>query len=676
MPHAFVSYVRDNSSEVERLVRDLRSAGVEVWYDRDSLKAGSRWAEAIVAGIESGGFFLACFSKEYASRERTYMDEELVVARALMAQRREDRSWLIPLLLNGCTPGGVGLLTDPVLGALHCVSMSPEWADGMRRILETVSPERSFGRCLNALPAQQSRISGTAAPLLALDFGTSQSLLAYRGDNLEWVAIRGSDGRSFHPSVVTFADNWDYWVCAEAADAATRRPERSVAHIKRLLARDAEIGIGHKRFDAVTIASLVIRHMRACAERQLGVPVERVVASVPADYSQPQKAALVRACEQAGLKIARLIAEPTAAALLTSDWLRERPHLSPRKNDGDDDVVVLVVDVGGGTTDVSVVEVASIEEDRQFEVLVTIGDNELGGMDYDSAIHAFIRESIIDPLVRKGMCWTPIDDQRLLLYVRQAKEALSRSEHCAIVIPDVETRPGRLETLTLDVDRSSLTGALKALDARLHKLIDGALSAIRQVQGTAGPPTIGAVLLGGQGSKLWTIAESLQSRFVGIDIEKQYQENAVSLGLSSQSAVLDGRRGDLLLINCTTRGVGIRYRDELAATDDKLEPTHEISLSPDKNKKIASLISADTSIPTIRVLTFKASGPGHLSIDLLELDKAAQPTCLLSTLQTDLPVEDSVLQLVVDIDANDNLHFRLKDRERQQLLDEQDLRLF
>ena len=115
MPHAFVSYVRDNSSEVERLVRDLRSAGVEVWYDRDSLKAGSRWAEAIAAGIESGGFFLACFSKEYASRERTYMDEELVVARALMAQRRDDRSWLIPLLLNGCTPGGVGLLTDPVL---------------------------------------------------------------------------------------------------------------------------------------------------------------------------------------------------------------------------------------------------------------------------------------------------------------------------------------------------------------------------------------------------------------------------------------------------------------------------------------------------------------------------------------------------------------------------------
>ena len=675
MPHVFVSYVRDNTPEVECLVRDLRLAGVEVWYDRDSLKAGSYWAEAIVAGIESGGFFLACFSKEYASRERTYMDEELVVARAMLAQHRENRSWLIPLLLNGCTPGGVGLVADPVLGALHCVSMSPEWADGIRRILETVSPERSFGRCLNELPAQQQPVTKISAPLLALDFGTSQSLLAYRGENLEWVAIRGADGRSFHSSVATFADNWDYWVCAEAADAATRRPERSVAHIKRLLARGDEVSIGHKRFDAVTVASLVIRHMRDCAERQLGVPVERVVASVPADYSRPQKAALVRACERAGLTVVRLIAEPNAAALLTSDWLRERPDLSSRKNDWDTDVVVLVVDVGGGTTDVSIVEVASLEDDRNFEVLVTIGDNELGGMDYDAAIHRFIRESIIDPLICKGMCWTPIDDQRLLLYARQAKEALSRSEHCAIVMPDVETRPGQLETLSVDVDRASLTGAVRLLDARLHKLIDGALSAIGQGQVTAEPRTIGAVLLGGQGSKLWTIAQSLQSRFVGIDIETRYQENAVSLGLSSQCAVLDGRRGDLLLIDATTRGVGMRYWNELAATDNKLDPTHEISLSPDKNKRIASLVSADSPIPTKGEVTFRARGPGHLGIDLLELDRTEQPTGLLSTLQADLPVGDSLLQLVVDIDANDKRIYRLLDRERQQVLDEQVLGL-
>ena len=227
MPHTFISYVRDNTRKVIRLVRDPRLAGVEVWFDRDALKAGGRWAEAIVSGIEDGGFFLACFSKEYASRERTYMDEELAVARAVLRQRGRGYDWLVPLLLNKLTASDVGLASDPVLGALHCVAMSPDWADGIRRILTTVSPERSFGRKLNSVLTTDRPRANDKPPLLGLDFGTSHSLLAYRNAKLEWTAVQGADGRSFHPSVVTFSDNWDYWVCSEATEAASRRPERS-----------------------------------------------------------------------------------------------------------------------------------------------------------------------------------------------------------------------------------------------------------------------------------------------------------------------------------------------------------------------------------------------------------------------------------------------------------------
>jgi len=670
MPHAFVSYVRDNTPEVERLVRDLRLAGVEVWFDRDALKAGGRWAEAIVAGIEAGGYFLACFSKEYASRERTYMDEELAVARAVLRQRSDGDAWLIPLLLNRCTPSDVGLAADPVIGAVHCVAMFPDWADGMRRILDTVSPERSFGRRLNTMPGAARPRADGKAPMLALDFGTSHSLLAYRDEMLEWSAVRGADGRSLHPSVVTFADNWDYWVCSEGAEAASRRPDRSVQHIKRLLAAGREVTVGHKRFDAVTLASLVIRHLRDCAEQQLGVPVEQVITSAPAEYNWEQQAALVSACERAGLKVYRLIPESNAAGLLVSDWVKERPDIRKRLEvEFQGDMPVLVVDVGGGTTDISVVLVSLLDGDFAHEVLLTIGDNELGGLDYDAAIHSVIRAAYIDPLIAKGLRWTAADDQRLQLQARHAKEMLSRSERFSLVVADLETRPGQLETMTFPVDRESLFGALGRLDERLRGLIDVAVSAYAESDASRDSPTIRAVILGGQGSKVWTIAEFLRRRFAGLEVESRYQESAVSLGLSAFASVLDGRRSDLLLLNATTRGAGFRFRKRLPVADDKdvLSPRYDVSLVAQQDNEIALLFKAGTTIPTKLITAFRTRGPGELRIDLLELNRAQQPVSTLATLRAALPDGDMTLTLDVEVIDGPTFIYQLQDRDRRML---------
>ena len=110
MPHAFVSYLHEDSPIVERLLDDLRRAGVEIWFDRESLRAGSRWAETIETAIESGGFFVACFSRAYARCEQTHLHEELTVARRTLRTRARERAWLIPVLIDGCSPQKVGLV--------------------------------------------------------------------------------------------------------------------------------------------------------------------------------------------------------------------------------------------------------------------------------------------------------------------------------------------------------------------------------------------------------------------------------------------------------------------------------------------------------------------------------------------------------------------------------------
>ena len=486
MQHAFVSYVRDNAPQIERLASDLKRAGVQVWLDRDSLVAGERWREAIVAAIETGGFFLPCFSREYLLRERTYMDEELQVARAVLASRTVERPWCIPLLLDETSPAKVGLTRDPKLGALQCVAMWPDWAEGLRRVLATLSPERAFGLCLNALPLATDRPL-PVAPLLALDFGTSNSLLAYRDNSSRWVPIKAADGRSFFPSVVTFAENWDYWVGAEAMEAAHRYPERCIQNIKRVLARGGEVQIGHKCFDAVILASLVLRHMKNCAERQLGVPIEEVLSAAPVEHGRRQRTALGEVCRQAGLRVIRVVGESTAGGMLAAQWAAA----SGRK----DDTLVLVVDIGGGTTDLTLFELAFVDGEWQFDVLETSGEMELGGMDYDSAYHAFLHDRYIVPLIARGMPWSAADDRRLAMLASQVKHMLSGQISCHVVLPDTELRPGEPGPLEMHVSRGDVKAAIAPLDQRLleHFIrLDASPQALSEA---------GAVLLAGQGAR-------------------------------------------------------------------------------------------------------------------------------------------------------------------------------
>jgi hypothetical protein len=143
MPRIFVSYVRENHQPVERLAAILKAVGVEVWLDRESLKPGQRWADEIRRGIKDGDYFLACFSQEYASRSRTYMNEELTLAIDELRQRPSNRSWFIPVLLSD--PSALpdrSIGGGETLASIQYVSLQEkDWDDGVRKLIEVIQPD-------------------------------------------------------------------------------------------------------------------------------------------------------------------------------------------------------------------------------------------------------------------------------------------------------------------------------------------------------------------------------------------------------------------------------------------------------------------------------------------------------------------------------------------------------
>jgi hypothetical protein len=149
MPHVFISYVRQDSELIDRLVRDLESQSVGVWLDRNEIQPGVRWKDAIRSAIQAGSLFLACFSREYSARDRNFMNEELILAIEELRMRPTDRSWFIPILL------GSGKIPDRDIGggetlhSIQWVDLSTKWGQGVRRIADVF--RRSFYHAVDSV---------------------------------------------------------------------------------------------------------------------------------------------------------------------------------------------------------------------------------------------------------------------------------------------------------------------------------------------------------------------------------------------------------------------------------------------------------------------------------------------------------------------------------------------
>ena len=159
MPHVFISYVRENTEEVQRLCDELTRHGVKVWLDLDKIKPGHRWKDAIRDAIRQGDFFIACFSKAYDDLGRTYMNEELTRAIEELRQRPTDRAWFIPVLVSECEVPDRKISEGETLQDIQWVELYEDWDAGIQRILEVVSPYRTL---LNNLDHADKRVRNDA----------------------------------------------------------------------------------------------------------------------------------------------------------------------------------------------------------------------------------------------------------------------------------------------------------------------------------------------------------------------------------------------------------------------------------------------------------------------------------------------------------------------------------
>lgn len=141
MPQVFISYVRENSEDVQRLARELRAYGIKVWLDKNDIKPGFRWKDAIREAISQGDFFIACFSVEYSERSKTYMHEELTLAVEELRQRPTDRAWFIPVLLSDTDIPNRSIGAGETLRDIQWVELYRNWNDGIKRILSVIQPD-------------------------------------------------------------------------------------------------------------------------------------------------------------------------------------------------------------------------------------------------------------------------------------------------------------------------------------------------------------------------------------------------------------------------------------------------------------------------------------------------------------------------------------------------------
>ncbi|MEV6303304.1 Hsp70 family protein [Actinoplanes sp. NPDC051861] len=436
------------------------------------------------------------------------------------------------------------------------------------------------------------RLAATAvplseAPMLAIDFGTSYSAASVCLPDGTVKLIPSPQGRTLVPSVVTFTEDLDYYAGWAALAAERDHPLSSVREVKRVLGTDAAVEIQGRSLSPELIAGLVIRHLKNNAEDFLGVPVGKCIASYPANFGIAQNNVLQKAFQLAGLELDRMHGEPNMAALTVengSDW----------------EGTVLVVDLGGGTFDVALVEIG----DDVYEIKSVAGNNDVGGLDFDTALAEHAMKQLrglhisgeLRPLLRQE--------------AERAKRSLGDHESTTIRLPDIEDGHGGFRDHEVVVDRATFRAVTEHLTTLIVETIGFALddAAIRSTD-------LDLILLAGQGAKIFTVREELAKLFPQVAVESTYQETAVVLGLARQSRMVSGVEGSALLLDLTHRGLGFRYTPAG-------ETEHGLRAAKDGRggSELVTLVERSSTIPAMRseVVSFAGRADEPLRIEVVE----------------------------------------------------------
>ncbi len=372
------------------------------------------------------------------------------------------------------------------------------------------------------------------AKIIGIDLGTTNSCVAvYEGG--EPTVIPNPEGNRTTPSVVAFSKTGERMVGQVAKRQAITNPDRTVMSIKRKMGSDAKVEIDGKKYSPQEISAMILQKMKADAEAYLGSEVKQAVITVPAYFSDAQRQATKDAGKIAGLDVLRIINEPTAAALAYG-------------LDKEGEQKILIFDLGGGTFDVSLLEIS----DGVFEVLATAGNNRLGGDDFDEKVINWMADTFAQENGGIDLRKDKMALQRLKEAAEKAKIELSGMMQSNISLPFITadaTGPKHFE--------ATLTRA--KFDELTRDLVEATLAPMKQVIKDAGISVsdISKVLLVGGSTRIPAVQEEVK-KFTGKDPFKGINpDECVAIGAAIQGGVLGGDVKDVLLLDVTPLSLGI-----------------------------------------------------------------------------------------------------------------------